>query len=141
MTFDNRHYILVDRVPVVEPDLLTWAEWFENADNRVVAQVDLPNGYFVSTIFLGLDHDFFGRRAPVLFETMVFYGEGAARGIHDSQRCSTWDEAEKQHTSAVEKWILMPPPAKDANAAAAQAEIERRAEELRNAGDAAEGHT
>lgn len=66
-------YILKDGVPVPEPDLLTWAKWFENDDNRRVAFTKIGN-VDVSTIFLGIDHAFFGGK-PVLFETMVFGGE------------------------------------------------------------------
>ena len=36
-----------------------------------LAYTDLPNGGFVSTVFLGLDHAW-GGRAPEVFETMVF---------------------------------------------------------------------
>lgn len=49
----------------------------------------------VSTVFLGLDHNWLGG-PPLLFETMVFGGE------HDGycQRCSTWKQAEVQHEEA-----------------------------------------
>jgi hypothetical protein len=57
--------------PVPEPDLLTWAKWFEKA-NRHVAK-DKVGDASVSTVFLGLDHAF-GDRPPVLWETMIFGG-------------------------------------------------------------------
>lgn len=50
----------------------------------------------VSTVFLGLDHQF-GRGAPLLFETMIF---GGARD-GDQFRYSTWDEAEDGHAKVV----------------------------------------
>ena len=51
----------------------------------------------VSTVFLGIDHNFCGG-APLLFETMIFGGP------HDQemQRYSTWDEAENGHEQMVE---------------------------------------
>jgi len=60
--------------PVVEPDLLTWARWFETA-NRIVRQ-DTIGTAKVSTVFLGLDHNFFpdDDAAPVLWESMIFGG-------------------------------------------------------------------
>jgi hypothetical protein len=65
--------------PVFEPDLLTWARWFEKTENRRVAFDDLGELGQVSTVFLGLDHNwqrFFDplRYRPVLWETMVFGG-------------------------------------------------------------------
>jgi len=57
--------------PVVEPDLIKWASWFETAD-RVVKQTAFDN-VRVSTVFLGLNHAF-ADGPPVLRETMVFGG-------------------------------------------------------------------
>lgn len=59
--------------PVEEPDLMTWAAWIESADSaRRVALETVCPGVEVSTVFLGLDHNFQERGAPVLWETMVF---------------------------------------------------------------------
>lgn len=51
----------------------------------------------VSTIFLGLDHNFWGDGPPLLFETMILGGR------HDRHqvRCSTYDEAERNHELAM----------------------------------------
>lgn len=70
------HYILNEAGdPVPEPDVITWARWFEvhNSD-RVVAFTELPNGVSVSTVFLALDHGMGGNGDPLLFETMIFNG-------------------------------------------------------------------
>lgn len=77
-------------------ETLEWAKWFDKAD-RQVAHDDLPNGVRVSTVFLGIDHQF-GEGPPVLFETMIFGGE------HDGyqDRHCTWKEAESGHKRAVE---------------------------------------
>lgn len=50
----------------------------------------------VSTVFLGLDHNW-GIGPPLLFETMIF------GGVHDEyqERYSIWDEAEAGHARAV----------------------------------------
>ena len=87
-------FILEGRKAVPCPDLMTWAKWFETA-NRHVAQ-DTIGDVRISTVFLGLDHNFLGDR-PLLFETMIF------GGAHDQyqERCSTWDEAEKMHAEAL----------------------------------------
>jgi hypothetical protein len=65
-------YILNDAgEPVAEPDLLTWAAWYETAD-RTVAQTRLDH-VSISTVFLGIDHAFTGG-PPRLWETMIFGG-------------------------------------------------------------------
>ena len=57
------------------PDVLTWSHWFKTADRQIALTLigDGPDLVRVSTVFLGLDHDFLGRR-PVLWETLVFGG-------------------------------------------------------------------
>lgn len=58
--------------PVAEPDVLAWALWFGSAE-RTIARTELPNDVMVSTVFLGIDHNF-GGGPPILFETMIFGG-------------------------------------------------------------------
>ena len=86
------------KTPVREPDLMKWAEWFETA-NRRVAWTEVGKAK-VSTVFLALDHSFSRKGPPILFETMVFREEGNET---DCERCSTWEEAERQHEAMVEK--------------------------------------
>lgn len=85
-------YILVDRVPVPCPDLMRWAEWFETADRTV--KWTKTEHHWISTVFLGLDHQHFGGGPPLVFETMSFEEEGDS--VHQD-RYSTWAEAETGH--------------------------------------------
>ncbi|MEE8607179.1 MAG: hypothetical protein V3S55_06230 [Nitrospiraceae bacterium] len=89
-------YILEDKKPVLEPDLLAWGRWFETAD-RHVAKTDVGEVH-VSTVFLALDHNW-GDGPPLLFETLVFGGALAER----MNRYSTWDEAEAGHAAMVKR--------------------------------------
>lgn len=66
-------YILVDGVPVVEPDPLKWARWDKTAE-RTVAFTQIADTA-VSTVFLALDHRDLGRGPPVLWETAIFRAE------------------------------------------------------------------
>jgi len=91
-----RYYILVDRVPFAV-DRMTWADWFETPDRRV-AETEIDSRCRVSTVFLGLDHNF-GDGEPVLFETMIFGGPLAG----EMWRYATWAEAEQGHRQAVEQ--------------------------------------
>lgn len=62
--------------PVREPDVIRWAKRFESGERRV-ALAELPGGVRVSTVFLGIDHNFSGGGPPLLYETMVFGGPHA----------------------------------------------------------------
>lgn len=67
-------YMLIGQTPVPCSDVKEWARWMETAD-RVVFQTEV-GPYFVSTVFLGMDHSFgllYGKvTEPLLFETMIF---------------------------------------------------------------------
>lgn len=111
------HYVLnEDHTVSVFPieskeDFLEWARRWETADRTVRRTV--MKYHHVSTVFLGFDHSFGGRR-PLLFETMVFTNEsypsellGGAE-LHESlgqERYSTWDEAEAGREAIVQKFL------------------------------------
>jgi len=97
----NDKYILgPDKIPVAEPDLYKWAQWFQcNDDARVVARDQIGESR-VSTVFLGLDHNFMGDGPPILWETMVFGGHMDS----EQDRCSgTINDAEDMHLRMVKK--------------------------------------
>ncbi len=84
------YYVLdEDGNPQKEPDLLTWARWFETETNRVVAKYT-HDDFMVSTVFFG---------DPVLWETMVFGG----RLDHEQWRYRSRDDAIAGHRAAVDK--------------------------------------
>ena len=86
-------YILKGHEPVPCPDIVWWSFWFETADRQVrdTARDDVR----VSTVFLGIDHGFGGRRK--LFETMLFVNGSSV----DCEHYSTWDEAAAGH----KRWV------------------------------------
>src|SRR5687767_4699324 len=96
---ENKNLVLVE-------DVLEWGRAFGTQD-RKVAQTDLPSGPKVSTVFIGLDHDFTGKGPPQVFETMIF-----EEGPLDSwcQRYATWQEAEAGHASVVLRLLQGLPP-------------------------------
>ncbi len=87
-----------------------WAQSFEtrSADKRV-AETTLPNGRWVSTVWLGLNHAF-GSGAPLIFETMVFPKRGDF-GELDCDRYSTEAEALAGHEAMCAKWTAENPEA------------------------------
>jgi hypothetical protein len=101
------HYVLVGHAPV---RAATLAEWIAAIDDRFkkasaygidpwqVAMTTVNEDVDVSTVFIGLNYNFFRPDGPpLIFETMIFGGE------HDGfqQRCSTWEDAEEQHEEAL----------------------------------------
>jgi len=75
------YYILRDGEPQCCDDILEWGRWFEAATKtgeRLIAQDRdehaAPDGVLVSTVFLGLNHNFNGKGQPILWETLVFGG-------------------------------------------------------------------
>lgn len=89
---------------------IEWGAWYENKANRIVAQTIIHRRLKigVSTVFLGINHDFFGFRS-LWFETMIF-----GSSLNEYQvRYETWDEAVKGHADAVHRarqarWIRNP---------------------------------
>jgi len=55
------------------PPVLRMAQLMEQPGYRCVALDEFPDGSYLDTSWLGLDHGFFG--PPLLFETMYFTGE------------------------------------------------------------------
>lgn len=93
------HYILDGKEPKKIDSLEEWAKWFEEAENRLIAVTNISPEITVSTIFLGLDHNWSKSGPPVLFETMVFgYEDGDL-----TERTSTWDEAKSAHDRIVKE--------------------------------------
>src|SRR5436190_721491 len=84
--------ILEDPKPVRCHDIVDWGRWFEsNPEARRVNSTAIDSKVHVSTVFLGLDHNFYGDTDPILFETLVF--GGSMDGEMD--RCATWEQALK----------------------------------------------
>lgn len=53
----------------------------------------------VSTVFLGINHNYTGRGAPVLFETAIFRQDG----VEIVARYRTWAEAEQGHAAVLKR--------------------------------------
>jgi hypothetical protein len=104
--------------PVPCPSLIQWGQWLNTA-NRHVAKTDLPDGHWVSTVFLGLDHNHArtvgipgADPRPILWETMVFSDYGEVQGF-TRRYCSAKDAAEGhlQTVERVQAWLAAGMPA------------------------------
>lgn len=92
----NGKYVLDADGNVREAELMEWAMWFEDADNRRVAYTKFDDGTEVSTVFLGLDHSF-GDGPPVLWETMAF----GPRANDIQERYTSREDAQAGHDRIV----------------------------------------
>ncbi|HMF66125.1 MAG TPA: hypothetical protein VK602_00775 [Phyllobacterium sp.] len=111
------HYILDENHQPVEADMMTWARWFADDSNRRVAE-DFTGFYILSSVFLGIDHNFGWKGPPLLFETMVFLREaeiklmfGKHRPVNEEAfelgdtcwRYSSWDDCATQHQTILRR--------------------------------------
>jgi hypothetical protein len=90
-------YVLDGHTPVAVDDMDAWARMMEG--ERHVAFDEVAPGVEVSTVFLGVDHNFSGRGPPLLFETMVFSEDDGG----ETHRYSTWQEAEDGHKAVADR--------------------------------------
>lgn len=81
---------------------MQWAKDFENFEERSIAQTKLANGFHVSTVWMGLNHEHCPDRPPLIFETMVFDENDESM---DMNRYSTKEQAIKGHYKMVGKWL------------------------------------
>jgi hypothetical protein len=88
-------YVLENTIAKPEPDGEIWEQWMKTADRHVAE--DTIGKVTISTAFIGIDHRIPGDPTPLLFETKVF---GGSRDGYQA-RCSTWEEANRQHASVV----------------------------------------
>jgi hypothetical protein len=82
-------------------DMLGWARLVEDNEYKLVEQTEVGEA-FVSTVWMGIDHNFASPgNPPLIFETMIFGGD------HDEcqWRWATEEEARKAHRMIVEKLI------------------------------------
>lgn len=98
MNNDGRYILDDDNNAIPCEDLHTWGKWMEDFTLRCVGFKEISNNVLVSTVFLGLDHNF-GGSLPMLFETVVFGGPHNM----EMRRYSTWVEAEKGHEATVNR--------------------------------------
>lgn len=102
----DRFFILVGKTPV--PKSIPDIDWLEDITHRRV-RLTKVGPYTISTVFLSINHNF-GDGPPLLFETMAWtqMNENGmtldGRTFENYQRrCSTWEQAEQQHATAIEE--------------------------------------
>lgn len=68
---------------------------------RRVAETTLPDGTWISTVLLGIDHGWGIGRRPVIFESMVFPAKDNMEALEQDRYC-TKEEALEGHARLVD---------------------------------------
>jgi hypothetical protein len=91
--------IMDDNGNIDDEALMLWAELFKDIEKRRIDynQIDKVD---ISTVFLGIDHNYTLKGKPILFETMAFDENG---DVLSCRRYSTWDDAKAGHLEALKK--------------------------------------
>lgn len=82
-------------------DVIEWALDYEKDEMKHVDKTTLWWGGLVSTVWLGLNHNYYGGK-PLIFETMVF--KRNSLNELDMERYSTEAEAKAGHARMVRRW-------------------------------------
>ena len=93
-----------DRTGQPLADITAWAKLHDDIQYRRVAETTVPDGTWISTVWLGLDHNLFDGGRPLIFETMVFPSKDGPKHELDQVRYSTEAEAIAGHEEMVAKW-------------------------------------
>jgi hypothetical protein len=94
------YYILNERgEPEAVSDIHKWSSWLGAHHPNRVAEAQIGESW-ISTVFLGIDHNWSGKGPPVLWETMVFGG----KLNEDQVRCGgSREQAEAMHALMVDR--------------------------------------
>ena len=90
------YYKLDENNNPVPSELMEWATRFEDRTKDIVAQTTIGTSY-ISTVFLGLNHNYSSIGPPLLWGTMVFR-EGESEEYQE--RYSSYQEAVEGHLRA-----------------------------------------
>ena len=74
---------------------------FEDKNYQVIKQDKLSNGYFISTVWLGINHSFVFSEKLLLFETMVF---DSNKSSVEQKRYSTEKQALRGHKRFIKEY-------------------------------------
>ena len=104
----DNFYTLNDDGSTASCDAKEW-ERIILSDKKVIS-LAIGKEHVISTVFIGIDHNFSGVGRPILFESMVFgrqewsHAEDGITAL-DQERYATLDEAKAGHKRLVAEWI------------------------------------
>jgi hypothetical protein len=103
-------YMLDERGEPMPVPTIPWGLWFETSGQQRLVARNMVGLKVISTIFLGLDHDFLGiddplTYRPILWETAIFWegGESKSECVSIAKRYRSKQEALEGHQAVVEE--------------------------------------
>ena len=101
----THYYKLDENKNAIPCSIDEWAKCREKMFKSNVKRVSesMINGKWISTVWIGIDHQYHDKGQPQIFETMIFEDDGRGHEIY-CDRYSTWKEAEEGHLKAIE-WV------------------------------------
>jgi hypothetical protein len=102
MDYYIKKYKLNENKEIIECSLHEWGRFLETPE-KIVKQEDVGD-YWVSTVFLGIDHNFARPHngEPILFESMIFKDADSGQDSWQERYC-TYQEALDGHNDIVER--------------------------------------
>lgn len=96
------YYLLDKNKNPYSVDVLTMGKAFEDDDKiRRVKYTEFEKYYVdISTVFLGINHNYLRNGKPIVFETMIFWSEDQKLNQWQERYC-TWKQAYYGHNHAV----------------------------------------
>jgi len=103
----NQMFYYRDGSPITQgasddENMYIWGHLHCNPRYKRVAETILADGTWISTVWLGLNHNYLPG-PPLIFETMVFESEISLNDL-EQVRYSTLAEAEAGHAAMVIEW-------------------------------------
>jgi hypothetical protein len=88
-------------------ELMEWARLLDDHDYKIIKQ-ETVGRYFISTVWLGLNHNWIREGLPLIFETMIFHENKESFSEEDPfgdyiERYYTEEEALSCHEALVNK--------------------------------------
>lgn len=80
-----------------------FGELRRSREYKIIKQTTTPNGVLISTVWIGMNLDFYDAVNPTIFESMVFPSEDNRAEI-DMKKYSTEENALQGHEHLVKKW-------------------------------------
>lgn len=101
------YWILRGHTPEPAADILAWGEFMERSEAARRVALDTikqaeSDPVHISTVFLGIDHNWLDNGLPVLFETRVFGGPLDG----ETYRYTTWNAAMAGHRMLLDEAVV-----------------------------------
>lgn len=93
------HAYILENGKVKPADFMEMGGFFADIDQRRIDLTRINDEIEVSTVFLGIDHNWSGEGGPILFETIIFGGPRDS----EMRRYRTMREAKEGHWKIVEE--------------------------------------